>query len=223
MTRIKFCGLTRATDALVAAEAGASYAGVIFAPSARRLDPARAAGVLDGAGAGILRVGVFATVDAEAIADVVAAASLDVVQLHGDPSADDVVRVRTRTGARVWAVVRVRDPELPPSVAAILAGAADALVLDAWTADRLGGTGERFAWEAVSRRLEPLRRDAAAALVLAGGLTPDNVGEAIRILAPDIVDVSSGVESAPGIKEHERMRAFADAVRGGAPHIMGTR
>lgn len=222
MTRIKFCGLTRAEDAAMATHAGATYAGVIFAPSPRRVDPARAAMVLDGAAAGIVRVGVFATLDADAIADAVAAASLDVVQLHGDPTARDVERVRERAGVQVWGVARVRDGALPASAAAMLAGAADALVLDAWAGDQLGGTGARFAWSDVARQLEPMRRGASAMLVLAGGLTPENVGEAIRIIAPEIVDVSSGVESAPGIKEHERMRAFAEAVRGGAPRMSRT-
>jgi phosphoribosylanthranilate isomerase len=215
VTRVKFCGLTRPEDAAAASEQGAAYVGVIFAPSPRQLSPERAARVLDGAGGSPARVGVFATLDAEAIADVVAAASLDVVQLHGDPSADDIERLRARTGARIWGVTRVRDGALPDSATA-LARSADALVLDAWSGERLGGTGQRFDWDDVARRLAPVRASGEAALVLAGGLTPDNVREAIRLFEPDVVDVSSGVELAPGIKHHERMRDFADAVRGTA-------
>jgi phosphoribosylanthranilate isomerase len=88
---------------------------------------------------------------------------------------------------------------------------ADAVVLDAKVSGRLGGTGTAFDWDGVARTLD--RQRVRARIVLAGGLNQDNVAQAVRIVAPDIVDVSSGVESAPGIKDHARMRAFGDAVR----------
>jgi phosphoribosylanthranilate isomerase len=88
---------------------------------------------------------------------------------------------------------------------------ADAVVLDAKVPGRLGGTGTAFDWEGVARALD--RDRGRGRIVLAGGLNPENVSRAVRIVAPDIVDVSSGVESAPGIKDHARMRAFGDAVR----------
>ena len=206
---VKFCGLTRAADARIAAMAGARYVGVVFAPGPRRLDPSAAAAVLDGAGGSLQRVGVFATVDPVEISGVVRAARLDIVQLHGDPSARDVSRVRERTGARVWAVLRIRGAASADKVTE-LDGEADAIVFDALVAGRLGGTGKAFDWNAAARGPRPRR----SRLVVAGGLTPENVAQALAALSPDIVDVSSGVEERPGIKDHERMRVFADAVRG---------
>jgi phosphoribosylanthranilate isomerase len=88
---------------------------------------------------------------------------------------------------------------------------ADAVVLDAKVSGKLGGTGTAFDWEGVAKTLD--RQRVRARIVLAGGLNPENVAHAVHVVAPDIVDVSSGVESAPGIKDHARMRAFGDAVR----------
>lgn len=207
-TEVKFCGLTRAEDARAATALGARYTGVIFAGGPRRLAPDRAAEVLVDVGNGARRVGVFAAEEPATMADVVARVRLDVVQLHGDPDAAMVERVRRVTGAAVWAVVRIGYATIPPALAA-LDEAADAIVLDALVAGRLGGTGRRFDWSALAGGKRPRR----ARLVVAGGLTPENVREAIRVLRPDVVDVSSGVESAPGIKDHARMRAFVEAVR----------
>lgn len=205
---IKFCGLTRPEDAALAASLGATYAGAIFAGGPRHLDAARAAEVLSAAGAGVKRVGVFATAQPAEVARLALAAGLHVVQLHGDPDADYVHRVRCETGTSVWAVIRVPAPSLARRVAELDADA-DAIVLDALVPGRLGGTGHAFDW----RLAAPEARPGRARLVVAGGLRAQNVGEAIRVLSPHVVDVSSGVESAPGIKDHERMRAFADAVR----------
>lgn len=205
---IKFCGLTRPEDAAFAASLGATYVGVIFAGGPRNIDAERAAEVLAAAGAGVQRVGVFGAVPAAEVAELARLAGLHVVQLHGDPNAEYVRRVRDESGARVWAVVRVSAGSLARSIAE-LDPAADAIVLDALVPGRLGGTGDSFDWQGAAAEGRPAR----ARLVVAGGLAAHNVGEAIRVLAPHVVDVSSGVESAPGIKDHERMRAFADAVR----------
>ncbi|HEU4563936.1 MAG TPA: phosphoribosylanthranilate isomerase [Gemmatimonadaceae bacterium] len=207
---MKFCGLTRPEDAAMARELGAGYGGVIFAGGPREVTPARGAEVLDAA-PGLRRVGVFGARAPREIAAAARAARLDVVQLHGDPSAEDVSRVRAETGCELWAVVRVPGGELPAAYDE-LRDAADAIVLDAKVAGRLGGTGATFDWRAVADALRARRH--AARLVLAGGLHPGNVAEAIAWLAPAVVDVSSGVERAPGIKDHVRMRAFVDAVRG---------
>ena len=212
-TDIKFCGLTRAIDARQAAMCGARYAGVIFAEGPRRLEPAAADEVLDGAGGALLRVGVFGAADAEAIHAAVRGAHLDIVQLHGDPSAREVRQVRERSGARVWAVLRISGAA-PEERLAELDGEADAVVFDTRVATKLGGTGRTFDWGAAARGARP----SLSALVVAGGLTPENVGAAVRTLAPAVVDVSSGVEERPGVKDHARMAAFAEAVRaaGGA-------
>jgi phosphoribosylanthranilate isomerase len=207
---IKFCGLTRAEDAEYAASLGAAYVGVIFAESPRRLDPVAASSVLAGVRGRATTVGVFGPATVETIATVAADAGVSVVQLHGDPTPGIVERVRPFFGGEVWAVVRIAGSELPKEAAALL-GVADAVVLDAKVSGQLGGTGTAFDWDSIARTLD--RRRVQARVVLAGGLNPENVARAVRIVAPDVVDVSSGVESAPGIKDHARMRAFSDAVR----------
>lgn len=207
---IKFCGLTRAEDAEYAASLGAAYVGVIFAESPRRLDPVAASSVLAGVRGRATTVGVFGPATVEAIATVAAEAGVDVVQLHGDPTPGIVERVRPFFGGEVWAVVRIAGSELPKEASALL-GVADAVVLDAKVSGQLGGTGRAFDWDGIARTLD--RRQVRARVVLAGGLNPENVAHAVRVVAPDVVDVSSGVESAPGIKDHARMRAFSDAVR----------
>ena len=139
-------------------------------------------------------------------------ARLDVVQLHADPTASEVSAVRGETSAQIWAVIRVTDA-LPPDVDDLF-GVADAVLIDARVAGSLGGNGVAVEWEALQSELGARRR--GRRLVLAGGLAPGNVGRAVATLRPDVVDVSSGVESAPGIKDHARMRAFAAAVAGAA-------
>ncbi|HEX5437461.1 MAG TPA: phosphoribosylanthranilate isomerase [Gemmatimonadaceae bacterium] len=206
---IKFCGLTRAEDALAAGELGAHYVGVVFAEgSVRRLDPSRAAAVLDAAGEQAQRAGIFGTLDVREVSRVARTARLHVAQLHGDPDASQVRAVREVAGVAVWAVIRVHGNALPAHFEE-LAEAADAVVLDTYTPGRLGGTGVPFDWRAIGR----LPLAGVARRVAAGGLTPANVTEALAALAPDVVDVSSGVECEPGIKDHARMRAFVDAVR----------
>lgn len=205
---VKFCGLTRPSDARAAAELGARYVGVIFAGGPRHLEPARARDVLDGAGADVERVGVFGKTTPLTIAATIHEARLDIVQLHADPTIEEVIAVREATGARVWAVVRVIGTLVRDDLEGIWE-AADALVLDARTKGSLGGSGTSFAWGASA----PAVRNHSAMLVVAGGLTPENVGQAIETLSPDVVDVSSGVEASPGIKEHGRMTDFMNAVR----------
>jgi phosphoribosylanthranilate isomerase len=205
---IKFCGLTRAGDAARAAELGARYVGAILADGPRLLTPVQAREVL-GAAHGPLRVAVVGAGDPAALAARATAAGADIVQLHGDPTAADVSAIRRYFSGRIWAVVRVGDAGLPPGTSALF-DSAHAVVLDAKVAGRLGGSGVKFDWAAVANALIPLR--GRAALVLAGGLTPDNIVEALERLDPDVVDVSSGVEASPGVKDPERMRRFAHAV-----------
>jgi phosphoribosylanthranilate isomerase len=207
---IKFCGMTRAADAQYAASLGAAYVGVIFAKSPRRVEPAAAAAVLAGVRERASTVGVFGHATVETIGTVASDLGLDVVQLHGDPTPDVVERMRPRFDGAVWAAIRIDGSTLPDHAAGLLA-VADAVVLDARVGGQLGGTGHSFDWGAIARALEH-RRDHAR-VVLAGGLSPENVARAVRTIVPDVVDVSSGVESAPGIKDHARMRDFRDAVR----------
>jgi phosphoribosylanthranilate isomerase len=155
-------------------------------------------------------VGVFAQQPADEIAKIVDAVGLDVIQLHGGVDVARVEDVRRVTGAEIWAVVRLDGGDLPIDFS-MLQAAADAVLLDTLVVGSLGGTGVSLPWEQLA---EPLARERGTGrkLVLAGGLRADNVAWAIGALSPDVVDVSSGVESAPGVKDHERMRAFRDAV-----------
>ena len=205
---IKFCGLTRPEDAQMAAALGAAYVGVIFAGGPRELTAERAKEVLADLPRSVRRVGVFAGQDASQIRRVVDLIRLDVVQLHGEATEARIAQVRAAVRADIWPVVRVTEG-LPRQTASLI-DLADGVLLDAFSPKALGGTGVSFSWPAVADELHSIRGEKP--IILAGGLRPENVGEAISALAPDVVDVSSGVERAPGIKDHERMRAFRDAV-----------
>jgi len=208
VTDVKICGLTRPVDAEFADAAGAEYLGVIFAGGPRERTPMQARETL--AGRRARKVGVFADQPADAISTLVDMVGLQVVQLHAEPNVARVKEVRAATGAEVWAVVRSTDGILPHGIEE-LCDAADALLIDAMVPGHLGGTGVRVRWDQLGESLDAL--DYHPRIVLAGGLTADNVVEAIDYVAPSVVDVSSGVESAPGIKDHARIRAFIAAVR----------
>lgn len=216
MVDIKFCGLTRPEDAAQAVALGAAYCGVIFAGGPRLVTPDRARAVLAPVTAGAARrVGVFGAQSAEEIAEVADAVGLDVLQLHGGAPRDLLIALRERGAWVLWPVVHVRPGE--SSIAVDAAGwysdGAAGVVLDAAVAGRLGGTGVALEWAGLAPEVRRLRRHGA--VVLAGGLTPGNVARAVASAAPDVVDVSSGVESAPGVKDPERMRRFAVAARHG--------
>ena len=202
--------MTRHADANLASEIGASYVGAVFAPGPRQVTVESARKIFDSMG-GALRVGVFGTNDVREIARIAEGVELDIVQLHADPSADDVHAVRSGFGGDVWAAVRIDGSRVPDSFADLV-DAADGVVLDARISGKLGGSGRTLPW----RDLAPdiTRERAGSLIILAGGLTPQNVGSALSDLAPDVVDVSSGVEQSPGIKDHQLMRDFADAVSG---------
>lgn len=208
MVEVKICGLTRAVDAEYADAAGASYLGVIFAGGPRQRLPQQAKETL--AGRRARKVGVFADQTPGEIADVASEVGLDVIQLHGGSQPERVQAVRAATGLEIWAVLRTPDGTLPGD-AEVLADEADALVVDALVPGKLGGSGVAIPWLALGESLDDMER--GHRIVLAGGLTPENVAEAIDYVSPMVVDVSSGVESAPGIKDHARIRAFIAAAR----------
>ncbi len=211
-TGFKICGLTRPQDALLAAEVGAECVGVVFAGGPRMLTAERAAAVLAEVPANVRRVGVFGSQGPDEIGRVAARAGLHVAQLHGDADAETVIRVREQTGLAVWAVVRLAPGDALPDLTD-LASASDALLLDARSPSGLGGSGIRLQWNALAPGLRDLRARAARfRLILAGGLRPGNVEDAVAAVGPDLVDVSSGVESAPGIKDAVFVREFAKAV-----------
>jgi len=198
-TRVKVCGMTRLEDALLAVEAGADAVGFNFWPGSKRHVPlARAVEIASQLPAGVLRVGVFVRAPPEAVRAAVGAARLGAVQLHGDEDPADYAGV----GAPLWQVLRI-DASLPPSVSP----RATELLLDA-RVEGFGGSGRSFDWT-----LAHGARRFGVPFWLAGGLTPSNVAEAIRRAAPGGVDVASGVESRPGVKDPALVRAFVTAVR----------
>jgi phosphoribosylanthranilate isomerase len=210
---IKFCGLTRPVDTQQAVALGAAFVGGIRAGGPRLLSTDAWRRTLSDVPASVARVAVLGAMSPSAVVAEVETLGADVAQLHGDPTASDVAHLSKR-GLQVWPVLRVAGFELPREAWA-LSEHADALVLDALVHGQLGGTGVALNWQALGESVERWRSEFPnVQLVLAGGLHADNVAHAIRLLAPDVVDVSSGVEIAPGIKDPERMRAFADAVRG---------
>ena len=205
---VKICGLTRSVDAEFADAGGASYLGVIFAGGPRERSPADARAVLSGRRA--RKVGVFAAQSAREIAEIASLVGLDVVQLHGGVDVARVTAVRAATGLEVWAVVRTSTGILTAEHEDV-ADAADALVVDALVAGELGGTGVALPWLELGESLDAMA--SGHRIVLAGGLTADNVAEAIDYVSPMVVDVSSGVESSPGIKDQKLVRAFIAAAR----------
>jgi phosphoribosylanthranilate isomerase len=211
LAKVKFCGMTRPEDAAIGADIGATYIGVVFAEGPRRVSPKQGAEILDATENRVIRVGVFGTNDPDEILRDSEEARLDVVQLHSDPTPADIAAIRTRFRGDIWAAVRIASTRIPANAEALF-DVADAVVLDARSEKALGGTGQALPWDGIAADLA--RDRGSSAVVLAGGLKPSNVGSAIRTLAPDVVDVSSGVESAPGIKDPALMRQFFSAVMG---------
>ncbi|WP_116130983.1 phosphoribosylanthranilate isomerase [Tropicimonas sp. IMCC34043] len=206
--RVKICGLTRPQDVSAVVAAGAAYAGfVFFAKSPRNLDPAAARALALEAPSGLAKVAL--TVDAtdaelDQILDMV---PIDMLQLHGKESPERVALVRERYGLPVMKAVGVASEADLPAVADY-GLVADQLLIDAKPpkgAVLPGGNGLSFDWRLIGGRRWALP------WMLAGGLTPDNVAEAIRLTGARQVDVSSGVESAPGVKDAARIAAFAKA------------
>jgi phosphoribosylanthranilate isomerase len=200
--RVKICGLNSAPSFDAAVEAGADWVGFnFFPPSPRYVTPTQAAALSARALGGPLRVGLFVNPTEAAIAEVLASVRLDIIQVYGpaDPAA-----LRKRCGIQVWRAVGVAAAADLPSG---LAGA-DALLLEAKPpkdATRPGGNALSFDWTILRGWAAP------GPWLLAGGLTPDNVAEAITISGAPAVDVSSGVETAPGVKSPDQIRAFIRA------------
>jgi phosphoribosylanthranilate isomerase len=199
--RVKICGVTTAGQAMACVDLGADALGVNFvASSPRRVDEKLARAIVEAVGRRALVVGVVAGMTVEAMRALVDRTGVGCLQLHGDESAADVGALLPHA----YKAVRVAGPE---DAAAAEAMPGEYVMVDARVKGSLGGTGHTFDWAWVvglaSRRK----------LVLAGGLTPDNVGSAVTRVRPWCVDVASGVESAPGVKDLGRVSAFLEAVR----------
>jgi phosphoribosylanthranilate isomerase len=203
--------MTRPQDAAIGAEIGASYIGVVFADGPRRVNAAQAKKIFEAAGKRVKHVGVFGTNDPDEIARTLGETHVDIVQLHNDPTTSDLQAIRGRFKGEVWTAIRISGSHIRRE-SEVLFDSADAVVLDARSEKQLGGTGQALPWNELA--VDLARDRGSSAVVLAGGLKPGNVGSAIRTLAPDVVDVSSGIESAPGIKDPWLMREFYAAVSG---------
>ncbi len=210
---IKFCGLTRPDDAALAASLGASFVGAILVGGSRVLTPAAARDVL-AAAVGPRRVAVVKLTTPDLMANQGRDAGADILQVHADPTLEQIRALRGAWNGDIWAVVRLGANPTRGDLADLFA-AADAVLVDHLVASGLGGSGQRFDWNEHASTLSAAR--GKGRLVLAGGLTSDNISDAVRTLAPDVVDVSSGVEDAPGIKSPDRMRAFVRAVATSSP------
>lgn len=213
---VKICGLARIGDAEHAESAAAGYLGAILASGPRLVSIPQARLVLGPRRHTVQRVAVFGSQSLAEVLTAVEALDLDVAQLHGGCSADMIVQIRQTTGCHVWPVLRIEGRALPDD-AIDLASASGAVVLDAHVVGQLGGTGVPLDWSGLVDSVCALRRSVAGVhIILAGGLRPSNVEVAIRLLSPDVVDVSSGVESAPGVKDPVLVEQFVAAVRSAA-------
>lgn len=197
MTKIKLCGLTRPADIEAANELQPEFVGFVFAPASKRyIDPQEAAELRSQLDPGITAVGVFVDIDVRLISSLVEAGAIDWVQLHCAADAEQLETIRKATGAPIMQAFKVRTA-LEAETAA--RSSADYILFDAGYGD-----GKTFDWSMV--------RSVDRPFFLAGGLTPDNVGEAIRTVQPAAVDVSSGIE-ADGHKDADLMREFVAAAR----------
>lgn len=208
-TTAKICGLSTPDTLAAAVAGGASHVGfVFFPPSPRHVDFDRVAGLASGVPSYLAKVGVFVDPDDALIDAARTAGRLDAIQLH-KTAAERVAAIRARTGLEIWAAVAIKT-RANLDTARAFAGAADRILYDAKTPEGAalpGGMGLRFDWSLLDGFRHPLP------WALSGGLDAGNVGEAIRRTGAALVDVSSGVESAPGVKDAPRIAAFLDAVR----------
>jgi len=202
MTKVKICGITNLEDALFATEAGADALGFIFyAQSPRCITPDRAREIILRLPPFMAKVGVFVNEELDRVKEIMAYCHLDYAQLHGDETPEQVAAL----APRAIKAVRVRSAA---DVERLSAYQAAAYLLDAYHPTKPGGTGETWDWElaTAAKRYGPV--------ILAGGLTPQNVVAAIERVHPYAVDVSSRVEAAPGIKDRQKMQCFIIAAKG---------
>ena len=212
VTKIKFCGLTTLGDAQRAAQAGAWAIGLIFWPrSPRRCSFDAAAEIAAAAKRRAEVAGVFVNATLDHVARTADAVGLTMLQLHGEEGPVYCGEAARRTGCKVIKAVRVRSGA---DVRGLAAFHTDYHLLDSYTAGVPGGTGETFAWEMARGHR------ASAPLILSGGLSPENVADAIAAVGPFAVDVASGVEQSPGVKDAAKLEAFAAAVRAAEPVTM---
>ena len=213
--RVKICGLTTPAQVAAAAEAGAAYVGFVFFPkSPRAVTPAQAAELALAAPLGVAKVALVVNATDAELDEITETVPLDILQLHGAESPERVAEIRARYGLPVMKAIGIADESDLAAIEAYL-DVADQLLIDAKppkNADLPGGNGLSFDWRLVKRKY--WRRP----WMLAGGLTPENVAEAIAMTGARQVDVSSGVEAAPGQKDPALMKRFLEAARSTDPN-----
>jgi phosphoribosylanthranilate isomerase len=201
MTKVKICGITNLEDALLSAKFGADMLGFNFYEmSPRYIDPDKVREIADHLLEDILKVGVFVNASVEKLCEIAVIVGLDAIQLHGEETPGFVTELKAETGLEILKAFRV-SPEFASTD--VLAYKADAILLDAYSPYKHGGTGETFNWE-IARNLQ----SELYPIYLAGGLTPGNVEDAVKTVRPYAVDVTSGVESSPGEKDPKKLEAF---------------
>lgn len=216
MLWIKFCGTTNLEDARLAVEAGADALGFIFADSPRKIALAQAQEIIPQLPKGVEKIGVFVDDKPERILEVVVELGLTGVQLHGNESPIHVgaLRKATPTPIRILKAICLNDPAAGSQLAIYGANRRlwpDAVLLDSGSGGMRGGSGEKFNWVQWAGVAQQLAE--RMPIVVAGGLTAQNVAEALRTLSPWGVDVVSGVEQSPGKKDPKKMREFVSAAR----------
>ena len=195
MIKVKICGITNLDDANLAVKLGADALGFIFAPSPRRIDPKTARDIIRRIPPFVKAVGVFVDEDPEKIDEIITFCGIDLIQLHGDEPPEICDRFMPRT----IKALRIADESVIESVK-VYKGKIKALLLDTYSEKMAGGTGKGFDWEIAIKI-----RDADIPIILAGGLGPSNIEEAISRVRPYAVDVNSGVEERPGKKNRHLM------------------
>ncbi len=200
---VKICGITNAEDGLAAAAAGADALGFVFhEPSPRSITIADAAAIIRELPPLIHKVGVFVNAPADFVVRTIGDCGLNLLQFHGEESPDYCMQF----GLMSMKAFRIRDAT---SLAQLKDYSTDAWLLDAYSAGKVGGTGAQFNWD-----LALEAKSWGRPIFLAGGLTPENVADAVQLVQPFGVDVSSGVEASPGRKDHGKVRAFIKAAKG---------
>ena len=206
MTTIKICGITNLEDAKAAVRFGADQIGLNFYPrSPRYVTVEQARRIAETVTSKAASVGVFVNASLRGIAEIARTVALDAIQLHGDETADFIKELRDETGLAVIKAIRVVATFEPSELNSF---GADAVLLDSFSNRERGGTGKTFDWD-FARRFSKL----GPKVYLAGGLTPENVREAIATVQPYAVDTCSGVESSPGTKDHKRLRLFIERAK----------
>jgi phosphoribosylanthranilate isomerase len=208
MTRVKICGITSKTEVEFINRYLPDYIGFVFAASKRRVTPENAAELAAGLSPSILKAGVFVDMEPEEAAGIAALAGLDALQLCGSEDERYIAELRRRLkpGTEIWKAVRMGGDIVYESLEAC---SADRLILDTYNAKQAGGTGQTFDWGLTKQ----LRKHIRLPIILAGGLDPVNVRQAIEQVEPFAVDTSSGVEGV-SVKDEAKVRSFIEAVRG---------